>query len=199
MSKIKILLILLALVVFAYCEENLTISSEIKTKQSVNEDLENLTISSEIKTKQSVDEDQENLKISSEIKTNQSIDEAQSEPTDEEDKEQFASFAKKLMEEMGVGDGSKDVLIPREKFKVFLKKLITKDEKLDASEEEFYNEMVDKIVEKVPEEINSKEINKYIDQEYLMNILNDIIKEKYGEEALNDFNQGADSDQHPEL
>jgi hypothetical protein len=137
---------------------------------------------------------EENVTITEEVNSNQTnhtntTESANHELSEDEEKEQYAAFARKIMDEM-VGN---ETQIPREKFKVFLRKLITRDENLDTSEEEFYNEMVDKIVERVPETIDSKEISKYIDQEYLMTILNELIKEKYGEEALGDFQKSAEN------
>ena len=113
---------------------------------------------------------------------------------DEDDKEQFELHAKKLMDEM-IGNSTQ---IPREKFRVFLTNLITRGEKLDANEEEFYKEMVEKIVSKVPDFLDSKEITKYIDQNYLSEILNEVIREKYGDEALQDFAQGDNNQDIPE-
>jgi hypothetical protein len=142
-----------------YCEENVTITEEVNTNQTIDTNHTNTT------------------------------ETADHELSEEEEKEQFAAFARKIMDEM-VGN---ETHVPRDRFKVFLRKLITRGEPLDTSEEEFYNEMVDKIVERVPETIDSKEISKYIDQDYLMNILNDLIKEKYGEEALGDFQRNAEN------
>ena len=137
---------------------------------------------------------EESLSITNETdaESNKSEDKVKEPPineqTEEEEREQYTLFSKKVMADM-IGTDSH---ITKEKFRQFMLKLITRGESLESTELEFYNEMVEKIVSKVPETIEVSELSKYIDQDYLMGALNDLIKEKYGEDALNDFNQNTE-------
>ena len=164
MSKLKIIILLITLVVLAFCEENMTISNEADTNTPIDEN----------PTKEPV--------------SNEHVSE-------NDERDQFTAYAQKLTTEM-IGTATE---IPKAKFREFMRMLMTRGEKLEQTEEEFYFEMVDKIVEKVPETIQTSELGKYIDQDYLMNILNDIIKEKYGEEGLSDFMQNSQEPEKPDL
>ena len=93
-------------------------------------------------------------------------------------------IAQKYISEMGLDKPGRITLT---QFKELLMKIFTKGEKVEAQEEMFYKELIDKISISTPEEFDSSELSKYIDQDKFITYLDDLIKSKYGENVLNDF------------
>jgi len=104
---------------------------------------------------------------------------------------EFDNYSKQLLEEMGI---NKEKEISRERFKHYLTRLITRDEKLENHEQELYVELIQRVVAKAPETIQVSEISKYIQQDKMVTSLNELIRERYGEEALQQFEKDLNSD-----
>jgi hypothetical protein len=113
--------------------------------------------------------------------------------TSEKDAEalEFDNYSRKLLDEMGI---NKEKEISRERFTQFLTRLITRDEKLEPHEQDLYVELIQRVVAKAPETIQVSEISKYIQQDQMVTSLNELIRERYGEEALQQFEKEVNSD-----
>ncbi len=103
----------------------------------------------------------------------------------------FDNYSRKLLDEMGI---NKEKEISRERFTQFLTRLITRDEKLEPHEQDLYVELIQRVVAKAPETIQVSEISKYIQQDQMVTSLNELIRERYGEEALQQFEKEVNSD-----
>jgi len=97
-------------------------------------------------------------------------------------------IAQKFISEMGLDKPGK---ITKAQYKELLMKIFTKGEKIEDNEELFYKELIEKISSSTPEEFDTSELSKYIDQEKFISILDDLIKSKYGENVLNDFKNSS--------
>jgi len=104
---------------------------------------------------------------------------------------EFDNYSRKLLDEMGI---NKEKEISRERFTQFLTRLITRDEKLEPHEQDLYVELIQRVVAKAPETIQVSEISKYIQQDQMVTSLNELIRERYGEEALQQFEKEVNSD-----
>ena len=123
--------------------------------------------------------------------TNSTNEGSNTTPDVEAERLEFDNFSKTLLQQMGINQEKE---ISKERFKEFLTRLLTRDEKLEAHELELYNELIKRVTNKTPETIEVSNISKYIEQEELVNSLNELIRERYGEEALQQFNQEVNSD-----
>jgi spore coat protein CotH len=97
-------------------------------------------------------------------------------------------IAQKFITEMGLDKPGK---VTQAQYKDLLMKIFTKGEKVEENEGLFYKELIEKITSSSPEEFDSSELSKYIDQEKFISILDDLIKSKYGENVLNDFKNSS--------
>jgi hypothetical protein len=73
-------------------------------------------------------------------------------------------------------------------------RLLTQDEEVPEENKDFYNKLVDKILEQVPEDFDPKDVKKYLNEEKLSKSVEELVKETYGEEALKGFNQNNNFD-----
>ncbi len=106
---------------------------------------------------------------------------------DQQDNQQ--AFSRKLMEEMGLDKPGK---ITKEVFKKFLFRLITKDKDPSVSDNHFFNSLVKRLSDRVPEEFESRELEQYITPTALTSVFQEVIKENYGEAVYNELiNKGA--------
>ena len=105
-----------------------------------------------------------------------------------EDNEAFTS---KLLNEMGLNQGT----ISKENFKKFMYRLITKDEIIEESETEFYNEVIAKISKNITSDIELKDLHYYIEHNRFVEALDEVVAEKYGQDVLNEV-QTVEGEEH---
>ena len=94
--------------------------------------------------------------------------------------EENEAFTDKLILEMGFNKGN----ITKSQFKVFIYRLITKDEQIDENEKEFYNEVINKIATNMTEQFDHTELQQHINHNRFVEALDMVIAEKYGENVL---------------
>jgi hypothetical protein len=93
-------------------------------------------------------------------------------------------FSRKLMQEMGLDQPGK---ISKEVFKKFLYRLVTKDQEPSVSDNHFFNSLVKRLSDKVPDEFESKELEQFITPASLTSVFQEVIRENYGEEVYNEL------------
>ncbi len=101
--------------------------------------------------------------------------EGEGEAQDQEQDEMMAN----LFLEMGL---DKTDYITRDNLRILMQKLFAKIYNNNAGHESFIGKIIDKYTEEVPERFTKKEIGTYLTQERIMKILQETVKDSYGDE-----------------
>ncbi len=101
------------------------------------------------------------------------------------------NYSRKLLDEMGIIE---DKEIDRERFTLFLKRLITRDEKLEPHELPLVDRLIQRALANAPETIKVNELSKYIQYDQLFPPIEEIMKEMYGEETMRFYENKVNSD-----
>jgi hypothetical protein len=85
-----------------------------------------------------------------------------------------------IFKDMGIEDNTE---LSRKQLQTLFYRLITKDKEV-LNNQHFYKSVSDKIVSRIPDKILTTDIVDYLDQKYLFQAIEEVVREQYGEEYV---------------